>query len=123
MKETIITLPQLSEGEIYVGAIISADGSKNHHIILLPGESDDVDWEDATEWAASIGGELPDRCESALLFVTMKDEFKPEWYWLREQYTTYSIRAWSQDFSSGGHGNYYNRVELRARAVRRLEIL
>jgi hypothetical protein len=44
MKETIITLPQLSEGEIYVGAIISANGTKNYHIILLPGESDDVEW-------------------------------------------------------------------------------
>jgi hypothetical protein len=123
MQSNTVTPPLLNDGEIYVGAIISADGSKNHHIILLPGESDDVEWKDAMEWAASIGGELPDRCESALLFATMKDEFKPEWYWLREQHATYSIRAWCQDFSSGGHGNYYNRVELRSRAVRRLEIL
>jgi hypothetical protein len=122
MKETIITLPQLSEGEIYVGAIISADGSKNHHIILLPGESDDVEWKDAMEWAASIGGELPDRCESALLFATMKDSFKPEWYWLREQLSTYSSYAWRQYFSSGRQGDYLKSFELRARAVRRLPI-
>jgi hypothetical protein len=122
MKETIITLPQLSEGEIYVGAIISADGSKNHHIILLPGESDDVEWKDAMEWAASIGGELPDRCESALLFATMKDEFKPEWYWLREQHATYSSDAWCQSFSRGLQDDDYKSYELRARAVRRLPI-
>jgi hypothetical protein len=122
MQSNTVTPPLLNDGEIYVGAIISADGSKNHHIILLPGESDDVDWKDAMEWAASIGGELPDRCESSLLFATMKDEFKPEWYWLREQHANHSNSAWCQHFSSGNQGNYYKISMLRARAVRRLPI-
>lgn len=114
--------PELNEGEIYVGAIISADGSKNHHIILLPGESEEAEWTTAIEWAASIGGELPDRCESALLFATMKDSFKPEWYWLREQHATYSSIAWCQNFVNGGQNNITKTYELRARAVRRLPI-
>ena len=114
--------PELNEGEIYVGAIISADGSKNHHIILLPGESEEIEWPGAVEWAASIGGELPDRCESALLFATMKDNFKPEWYWLREQHATYSCNAWCQHFSNGYQTYDLKSDELRARAVRRLPI-
>jgi hypothetical protein len=123
MQSNTVTPPLLNDGEIYVGAIISADGSKNHNIILLPGESDDVNWKYAMEWAVSIGGELPDHCESALLFSTMKHEFKPEWYWLREQYTAYSSYAWCQNFHSGGQDYYCKTFELRARAVRRLEIL
>jgi hypothetical protein len=123
MQSNPVTPPLLNDGEIYVGAIISADVSKNHHIILLPGESDDVEWEDAMEWAASIGGELPDRCESALLFATMKeDEFKPEWYWLREHHATISSLAWCQIFSCGSQDVSNESNELRARAVRRVEI-
>lgn len=112
----------LDAGERYVGTIISADGSRNHHIILLPGEQNNVKWQAAMDWAASIGGELPDRCESALLFATMQDEFESEWYWLREQHVSDSDYAWCQDFDNGSQ-DYTNKInELRARAVRRLVI-
>ena len=112
----------LNTGEIYVGAIISADGSKRHHIILLPGEKNNVNWQGAMDWAASIGGELPDRCESALLFATMKDEFESEWHWLREQHVSYSLYAWFQYFVNGNQNYGTKGHELRARAVRRLVI-
>jgi hypothetical protein len=63
---------------------------------------------------------LPDRCESALLFATMKDEFKEAWYWTGEQCG--SNNAWVQLFSLGDQ-YYYNRSgSYRARAVRRLKI-
>jgi len=113
----------MEPGEKYVGTIISADGSRNHHLILLPGEIENSKWKKAMEWAESIGGELPDRCEGALLFATMKDEFKPEWYWTREQPASDSTYAWSQGFLSGRQGFYTKTDGCRARAVRRLEIL
>jgi len=115
--------PLLKEGERWLGAIISADGAKRHHVILLPGEIDDTNWKDSMAWAASIGGDLPNRCETALLFATMKDEFKEEAYWTNEQHAAYSGYAWYQSFNYGFQHNSNKSAELRARAVRRLAIL
>ena len=112
----------LAIGEKYVGAIISADGSRNHHIILLPGAVSGMTWNAAKEWAASIGGVLPDRVESALLFATMKDEFEEECYWTREAYASVSGSAWCQYFYHGGQTYDAINGKLRARAVRRLPI-
>ena len=117
-----LMLPVLRPGEIYVGAIISADGSRSHHIILLPGDHDDANWNDAKAWTESIGGELPDRVESALMFATMKDEFKPDWYWTRTQHASYSAYAWVQYFTDGSQDYGRQSLSIRARAVRRLEI-
>jgi len=117
-----IPLSPVGEGEKFVGVIISGDGSRRHSLILLPGEIDSASWKKANEWAASIGGELPDRCESALLFATMKDEFKPEWYWTREQHVSDSDYAWGQLFNDGFQGNGLKSTSYRARAVRRLSI-
>ena len=112
----------LAISEKYVGTITSADGSRNHHIILLPGAVSGKTWNAAKEWAASIGGVLPDRVESALLFATMKDEFEEEWHWTREVHASVSGDAWCQNFNDGSQ--YYDGIygKLRARAVRRLII-
>jgi hypothetical protein len=117
-----ITAPTLKEGERWLGAIVSAGGKKCEHIILLPGEQSSVNWKDAMAWAASIGGELPDRTESALLFATMKDEFKPEWHWTREEHDSSPDCAWVQTFASGSQGYGHKSHQYRARAVRRLKI-
>jgi len=116
------TLPDMTEGERYVGSIISADGAIRHHIILLPGDNDATSWQKQMDWAASIGGVLPDRVEGALLFATMKDEFKPEWYWTREQHASNESYAWLQYFDNGCQ--YYGHKDSlsRARAVRRVAI-
>lgn len=110
--------PQLNEGERWVGTIISA-GGKKEHVILLPGEKDETNWQDATEWAASIGGQLPDRVESALLYSCMKDEFKEAAYWTCETHTGNAEWAWYQHFHRGTQLSYCKGTELRARAVRR----
>ena len=112
----------LAIGEKYVGTIVSADGSRNHHIILLPGAVSGMTWNSAKEWAASIGGELPDRVESPLLFATMKDEFEEECYWTREAYASDSGYAWCQFFDYGHQLSTDITGKLRARAVRRLII-
>ena len=112
----------LAIGEKYIGTIISADGTRNHHIILLPGAVSEKTWEDAKEWAASIGGELPDRTEGELLFATMKDEFEEAWYWTSEATASDSGYAWCQSFDIGYQGYDVIVLKLRARAVRRLII-
>lgn len=110
--------PQLKDGEQWVGTILSA-GGKKEHVILLPGEKTDINWKDANEWAASIGGQLPDRVESALLFSCMKDEFQEEAYWTCEEHKGNDSWAWYQLFYLGSHYNISKNLELRARAVRR----
>ena len=117
-----ITFPDLNKGERHVGVIISADGAKRHHIILLPDVLESASWKEGIEHAKTIGADLPDRCEGALLFATMKDEFKSECYWLREQHASDSACAWYQGFSSGGQNYTYEHDELRVRFVRRLPI-
>jgi hypothetical protein len=117
-----IEQPVAKNGEKWIGTIISADGSKRYHLFLLPEERESINWKDAMSWAKSIGGELPDRTESALLYSTMKAEFKEAWYWTREPHASDSGYAWGQYVS---HGNrYYLSVYViyRARAVRRLVI-
>lgn len=117
-----ITFPQLAEGEKFVGIIISADGSRKHAVILLPGEAEPANWQTQMKWAESVGGELFDRIEGAMLSATMKDEFKPEYYWTREQHAAYSNYAWVQHFDDGDQDGDGTRYEFRARAVRRLVI-
>ena len=112
----------IADDERYIGTIISADAGRNHHIILLPGDADEADWETQMNWAKAQGGELPDRVESALLFSTMKDEFKEDWYWTREQHASYASYAWYQNFRRGDQRSYHTYSTLRARAVRRLII-
>jgi len=118
-----LNLPQVNAGEKYVGAIISADGTKRDHIILLPETKVDINWKDAMTWAKSIGGDLPNRCESALLFATMKDQFEKEWHWTNEQHANGSDCAWMQGFYDGYQFINRKSSEFRARAVRRLSVI
>jgi hypothetical protein len=117
-----VPAPDLKTGERHVATLISADGSRRYHLILLPGQAIPMDWKAANEWADGIGGALPDRVESALLFALMKDEFVEEAYWTGEQHAAYSDCAWYQSFSNGSQGSYGLTSKLRARAVRRLVI-
>lgn len=117
-----IQSPPLNPNETYVGMISSADGSRQHHIILLPGDIDNINWKDATAWATSIGGELPDRVESALLYATQKEQFHDDWYWTREPHASDASYAWCQHFVNGFQNNNHIYYQLRARAVRRLPI-
>ena len=116
--EKTIATPVLNEGEIYAGAIINPDGT-GHHAILLPGDNDDASWDKQMEWAASIGGDLPDRVEQALMYKNLPDQFEKEWYWSNTQHASYSDYACYQSFNGGSQYLTLKNYELRARAVRR----
>lgn len=119
--ETKLATPELNEGEVYAGAIVAPDGT-GHHIILLPGDHDDANWNDAVEWAKSIGGDLPDRVEQALFYKHLPEHFQKDWYWSNTLHASFSDYAWYQSFRNGYQG-YYNTVsKCRARAVRRVAI-
>lgn len=116
-----INLPELSEGETYVGCIGDALGSL-HRVILLPGDNSPAKHEAQIEWAKSIGGELPNRVEQAMLWANHRDQFKKDWYWSNETHHSESGWAWYQDFRLGYQDDGRKTTELRARAVRRLPI-
>jgi hypothetical protein len=113
--------PELNEGEIYAGAIIAPDGT-GHHVILIDGDNDEAEWQVQMDWAKSIGGDLPDRVEQALLFAHLKDRFKETWYWSNTQHASSSAFAWLQDFHYGYQDRYRKSYEGSARAVRRVAI-
>ena len=112
----------LKKGEIYAGIILGKDGAPDQHLILLPGQANDVSFADAGKWAKKAGGELPTRREQALLFANCKELFDQRAYWSSEQYSADPAYAWYQDFYDGHQFTDHKTSELRARAVRRLPI-
>lgn len=116
-----MNIPELKEGEIYAGAIINPDGTGNH-VILLAGDKDDGPWQEAIDWAKSLGGYLPTRVEQALLFDKFRDQFKSDWYWSNTTHEAETGWAWYQDFCNGLQDDFIKDDKLRARAVRRLAI-
>ena len=121
-----MTKPKLNEGEIYAGAIINPDGTGHHIILLAAIDNKTFTWKQAMELAKEAGGDLPNRVESALLFNQLKDQSQDQsqetWYWTNEQHASLSGFAWFHNFYNGNQCNYHKSNELRARAVRRVEI-
>ena len=113
---------ELAHGEHYAGIILGKNGEPSHHVILLPGEAESVNWKDAKAFAEKAGGELPTRREQSLLYANPKEEFSNNWYWSGEEHASASGCAWGQVFLNGTQGYYGKGSNLRARAVRRLEI-
>ena len=116
-----LVTPPLNEGETYIGAIGNKSGDV-YHLILLPGDNDGASWKNAMDWAKSIGGDLPNRIEQAMLYAHHKEEFKKDWYWSCEQHAADSDYAWCQNFLYGYQDYSDVGSKLRARAVRRLPI-
>lgn len=115
-----ITVPDLAAGEVWGG--IACVAGKLHHVIILPGDNDEAEWEKQVEWAKSIGGEPPTSIEQKVLFANAKDQFKPEWYWSGEPHASYESYAWMQIFSYGNQLCSHKGDVYRARAVRRVPI-
>ena len=114
--------PKLKEGEYYAGIILDKDDEPDYHLILLPGDKEDINWHEANKWASEIGGGLPNRREQSLLFANLKEQFKECAYWSNEQHASNSDYAWCQIFGYGLQGASNKGGYLRARAVRRLPI-
>src|SRR3990167_6392 len=92
-----LIIPPLNEGERWAGVV--SIGAQLHHVILLPGEFEG-DWNPAMAWAKEQGGDLPSLLELKLLYVNLKDQFKPDWHWSNEPHASDPSCAWIQSFSS-----------------------
>ena len=114
------TKPPLMDGECYAGLILGKNGTRDHHLILLPGDAEDVTWSAARSWALQSGGDLPSRRELSLLHANLKEQFLRVWYWSAEQSEARSQLVWGQNFSSGIQTMYGRQFHGHARAVRRV---
>ncbi len=109
------------EGSAYAGLSRGAGGQPDMHLVLLADEpTDKLNWQAAQDWARRIGGQLPTRDESALLYAHLRDKIdNGGWYWTATQYS--DGYAWSQSFYYGIQDCFNKKSEARARAVRRFE--
>jgi hypothetical protein len=126
-------LPRLAtewpgQGGLFAGLVRSHDGAPDYLLILGPEYDDELPWQKAMDWAASLEVEghkdftPPTRPELAVLFGNMRDQFQRDGYWSCEQHAEYADYAWMQDFYDGGQDGSHEGIEWRARAVRRLVI-
>jgi hypothetical protein len=122
MSESKYVGDALADGELYAGLILGKNGAADYHLILLPGEAEQVSWSAATAWAAQTGGGLPTRRELSLLYANLKELFEREWYWSCEPQEPRSHLVWGQNFTSGIQTMYGRPFRGRARAVRRLPV-
>ena len=109
----------LQDGEEYAGLILGMDYPA-YPLVLLPGDSSDVSWPPAVDWANGHGGALPTRRELALLFANLRESFERNWYWSSEPHATRAQLVWGQNFASGIQTIYGRPYRGHARAIRRI---
>ena len=113
----------LPKGERYAGIVLDADGKPTHHLVLMAQRpEEDLNWQAAMDWAASIGGTLPTRQEQALLYANCKPNLKPEWHWSCEEHKDDASCAWVCNFGNGLQYITLKSYEGSVVAVRRLPL-
>ena len=118
VEEIIITL---QPGERYAGTVLDEHSQLKHHLVLMAQRPDgDVKWQDAMDWASSVGGTLPTRQEQALLFANCKPHLDPVWHWSSETHEGDASYAWHCNFHDGSQGYGRKSYEGSAVAVRRV---
>lgn len=112
---------ELQPGERYAGPVLDPEGRIKHHLVLLPNRPDArLDWASAKAWAASAGGQLPDRQEQALLYANCKPHLQPGWHWSCQEDEEDASYAWKCYFDYGNQDFFHKSFEGSAVAVRRL---
>ena len=111
---------ELQPGEHYAGTILDENGEQPHHLILMAQRpTEKLSWQDAMDWAKSVGGYLPFRQEQALLYANCKPHLDPDWHWSCESHNTEASCAWNCNFDYGGQYSLHKSYEGSAVAVRR----
>lgn len=112
---------ELHPGEHYAGMVLDQDGKLVHHLVLMAQRPEGkLEWQEAMDWATSVGGVLPNRQEQALLYANCKPHLKPEWHWSSETHANDASYAWSCDIDDGNQDDGHKSYAGCAVAVRRL---
>ncbi len=114
---------ELHPGERYAGPVLDAEGRIKHHLVLLPNRPESrLNWGDAKAWAESVGGQLPDRQEQALLFANCKPHLQSGWHWSCQEHEEDASYAWGCYFLNGYQSRDLKSFEGSAVAVRLIPI-
>jgi len=125
------TLPtigaELAGGKFY--GVTTKDGT-HCAVILLPNRAQErLSWKDAMKWASEVGGALPSRPVSALLYANAKDQFEPTWHWTSDTLDADTGNkedasfAWNCVFHNGYQDLYHESAAGGARAVRMIPLV
>jgi len=92
--------------------------------VLLPAPPDkNLTWQEAIDWAKSVGGELPTRFEAALIYANLRDKVDLDnWHWTATPYAGAERYAWMQIFHYGAQDYGHKGDDYRAVAVRRVPV-
>lgn len=126
-------LPRIGEvwpgmGGRFVGIVRGQNGAPDYLLILSHESTDELNWQQAMDWAAGIQIEghndytLPTREDWAVLFGNARDQIEIDGYWSSTQHAEGAVCAWVQFFNYGNQGYDRKVNEWRAHAVRRLII-
>ena len=115
---------ELRAGERYAGAVLDEDGDHLHHLVLRAERpAGKLNWQAAMDWAKGVGGTLPSRQESSLLFANCKCHLDTSWHWTSETREDDASYAWSCYFNHGGTDLTRKSYEGSAVAVRLVQIV
>ncbi len=107
----------------YAGTPLTPEGRPAHHLFLLDARPNQrMTWQQAKDWAASVGGELPTPQEQSLLFANCRDALPQDWCWSSKQDEEDASYARSCYFDDGYQGSRHKSAEGSAVAVRRLPL-
>ncbi len=110
----------LREDERYAGAVLNDDGTIKHHLIVMAERKTSVTWQEALDWAASIGGAIPTLQELSLIVANCKKHIGTAWHWSCETHESNASYAWGCGFDSGYQSYGSKSAHGAAVAVRRL---
>lgn len=120
--QSFLAVPELKPSEGYAGILLDKSGKPTAHLIEIAVRGQDGTHEEQTAWAKSVGGELPDLQEGALLYANRKHAHESRYYWTRELHAGNADYAWVQTFGNGGQDNVHKGNRYLACAVRRAPI-
>lgn len=121
---TFADLPKLKDqldGGTFAGVITLADGRHCAVVLLKDRPENRLTWENAIDWARSVGGQLATPAVALLLQVNCPDLLPQTWVWTdKPEGSSY---AWSCHFSEGYVGCITRFADGGAVAVRLIPII
>ena len=115
-----LLIPPLAEGEIYLCGLVDANGDVEHTVIIGINNNGDS-WQKQLDWAKSLGGDVTNRIEQAVIRARRPALVDEVAYWSNTEVEWDSSYAWCQDFGNGFQYGSHKSAALRAVAVRRFK--
>lgn len=117
-----------AEGGVFMGISRGEKGQPDCYVYRGRYADKTMNHADAMKFAADCrdgkhaNWELPNRTTGALLYANGRDDMRPGWHWLQENYAGYGAYAWCQYFRLGLQDNDRKGYELAVVLVRRVPI-